>query len=397
MNKYTLVVHLFNLRAHSREAKVHASLAYLNLLRSRLDEREKQLNEILHEIAHDRDRKRVIRKRQPLPVITVVGYTNAGKTSLIRLLKPLAIKQLSTHPSVRMANSPFHSTSLDPPDPLTSSTSQSAEEDDVTSTHPAAFLTPPRLFVSSHVFATLDLTHHLVRLPTPEERCSTSERLSSNSEVGSAGQIESKPSDFAVATDAAESAPGFHVILLDTIGFMADLPASLLPAFRATLRECLDTDLVLHVVDINEPEWPQKAAHVERLIWKPESSFPSDMPHSSQSKNKKITPYAPISYPAQTLSPPTSSSLSTSRPSPAPPSVDVIFSARTGNGLFNLIDLLEDRLVINADVCNTDCTSSVQSSLGFSQVSDNINGSRSTARQWHRRTLLVNQGSSAIQ
>lgn len=70
------------------------------------------------------------------------------------------------------------------------------------------------MIASPQVFATLDVTHHAARLPNTFENSDPS-----RSEVGT---------------------PGLRVLMLDTIGFMADLPRNLIAAFRATLEECLD-------------------------------------------------------------------------------------------------------------------------------------------------------------
>lgn len=76
-----------------------------------------------------------------------------------------------------------------------------------------------RMVASPRVFTTLDVTHHSACLPAPAT-------------VGSGG----------VGT------PGLRFLLLDTIGFMADLPRNLIAAFRATLIECLDAvSLSYHV------------------------------------------------------------------------------------------------------------------------------------------------------
>jgi GTPase len=51
---------------------------------------------------------------------------------------------------------------------------------------------------------------------------------------------------------------GERVILSDTVGFIRDLPHQLVAAFRATLEEVLTADLLLHVVDLSDPEWQEK-------------------------------------------------------------------------------------------------------------------------------------------
>ncbi|KAH8859054.1 GTP-binding protein 6 [Schistosoma japonicum] len=232
-DRYTLVVQLFNLRSRTQEAKVQAKLAEIELLRSRvpaffqtpnmirclvdrsdfttkerllqiLNEREISLLNQLEKISkqrihHKRSHKREMEKHH-LPLVAVVGYTNAGKTSLIRYLSK----------SNKLTSSP-------------------------------------------EVFATLDITHHRTRLPPmlPSEIVENSpscDQLSSSSGSSSVGL------------------PGIQMLLLDTIGFMSDLPTNLLAAFRATLYECTESDLILHIADVSQPDWQLQVNHVEKLL-----------------------------------------------------------------------------------------------------------------------------------
>ncbi|KAF8563802.1 hypothetical protein P879_09375 [Paragonimus westermani] len=230
-DRYSLVVQLFNLRAKSQEAKLQAQLAELGLLRDRLPalfsftpsdtkstsaitgtsllhvdqllkERETRLLDQLTAVEQRRQATRQHRREKQthqFPIVTVVGYTNAGKTSLIRCLS--GNQKLSSSPQV---------------------------------------------------FATLDVTHHRARLPAFHKHCL------------------SAPSDTKVPAGSEHLSkfglPGIHLLLLDTIGFMADLPTNLIAAFRATLEECLDTDLILHVIDISEPDWERRASHVDSVL-----------------------------------------------------------------------------------------------------------------------------------
>ncbi|HSF64847.1 MAG TPA: GTPase, partial [Paracoccaceae bacterium] len=59
---------------------------------------------------------------------------------------------------------------------------------------------------------------------------------------------------------------GRKVILSDTVGFISDLPTQLVAAFRATLEEVLEADLILHVRDISHPESAEQSADVADIL-----------------------------------------------------------------------------------------------------------------------------------
>jgi GTP-binding protein HflX len=59
---------------------------------------------------------------------------------------------------------------------------------------------------------------------------------------------------------------GTDVILSDTVGFISDLPTQLVAAFRATLEEVLDADLICHVRDISHPQTTEQAEDVTRIL-----------------------------------------------------------------------------------------------------------------------------------
>ena len=65
---------------------------------------------------------------------------------------------------------------------------------------------------------------------------------------------------------AVELPSGRRIILSDTVGFISDLPTQLVAAFRATLEEVIEADLILHVRDIAHPDTEAQAADVGRVL-----------------------------------------------------------------------------------------------------------------------------------
>jgi GTP-binding protein HflX len=64
----------------------------------------------------------------------------------------------------------------------------------------------------------------------------------------------------------AEDMHGTPIILSDTVGFISDLPTHLVAAFRATLEEVVEADLVIHLRDIADPDTAAQAEDVERIL-----------------------------------------------------------------------------------------------------------------------------------
>ncbi len=198
-----LILEIFARRARTREGKLQVELARLDYERSRLvrtwthlerqrgglsktggpgetqieldrrqiAERIVKLKVEIEDVRRTRGLHRASRKRVPFPTIALVGYTNAGKSTLFNRL---------THSDV---------------------------------------------VAKDLLFATLDPTLRTVRLPR-----------------------------------------GRSAIVSDTVGFISDLPHELVAAFRATLEEVREADLVLHVRDIASPDTTAQAKDVEEIL-----------------------------------------------------------------------------------------------------------------------------------
>jgi GTP-binding protein HflX len=198
-----LILDIFAQRAQSREGKLQVELAQLKYLlprlimgqnsafsrlaggigcrgpgetkletdRRRVRDKIAQLDRQVDGLGRQRQERRKGRVQKHLPIISLVGYTNAGKSTLLNSL------------------------------------------------------TQSEVYAEKKMFATLDPTSRRLRLPYDQE-----------------------------------------VIINDTVGFIRDLPDALLSAFRATLEEIADSDLLIHVVDASNPRVMQQISSVEKII-----------------------------------------------------------------------------------------------------------------------------------
>lgn len=147
------------------------------LMKRHLFEQEKRIRAELDRIAVSRAGHRKRRDRMGLKTVSVVGYTNAGKSSLLRAM------------------------------------------------------TGKHTLVADALFATLDTRVGKLWIP---------------------GKTEAEQ--------------GHEVLLSDTIGFIQDLPPQLIEAFRSTLDETIEADLLLHVIDASDPFMHDKIREVEDVL-----------------------------------------------------------------------------------------------------------------------------------
>jgi GTP-binding protein HflX len=202
IDRTQVILDIFAQRAHSRDGKIQVELAQLKYMLPRLIEkntamsrltggiggtgpgetkleinrrrvRDKihRLEEALKGIQKARNIRRVSRERAGLPVVSIVGYTNAGKSTLLNAL---------------------------------------------TNSH---------VFVEDRLFATLDPKSSRLRFPRDTE-----------------------------------------AVITDTVGFIRNLPAELFAAFRATLEELHEADVLLHLIDVSNPDFEEHIRAVETIL-----------------------------------------------------------------------------------------------------------------------------------
>jgi GTP-binding protein HflX len=268
LDRTGLILEIFGDRAQTREGRLQVELAHLNYQKSRLvrswthlerqrggfgflggpgetqieadrrqiQDRIRKIEGQLEGVRNMRGVHRAERQKVPRPVGALVGYTNAGKSTLFNRL------------------------------------------------------TGADILAKDMVFATLDPTLRRVKLPHGEE-----------------------------------------LILSDTVGFISDLPTQLVAAFRATLEEVQEADIILHVRDIASPESAQQAADVMTVLGEL-GIHPGEDRRIVEVWNK-----------VDLLEPAQREALRSKAATAEPPAV--LVSAVSGEGMDELLALIESRLM----------------------------------------------------
>jgi GTP-binding protein HflX len=128
---------------------------------------------------------------------------------------------------------------------------------------------------------------------------------------------------------------GASAILSDTVGFVSDLPTTLVAAFRATLEEVVEADLILHVRDISHPDSEAQANDVAAVL--------AELDVDVRAPAKVIEVWNKIDRLPAAQRPPRMTPVRANGDMNTPAIVAV--SALTGEGLPELIDLIEQRIV----------------------------------------------------
>jgi GTP-binding protein HflX len=221
IDRTMLILDIFAQRAQSHEGKVQVEIAQLKYLatrlvgmnqnmgqqkhavgargpgetkleldRRKLDKRVHLLKERLEQLSRQREVRRRARNRADVLSVSIVGYTNAGKSTLFNKL------------------------------------------------------TRADVYVADQLFATLDTTSRRMFFEEPGLR------------EGDAAGIGNPP---------ASPLRG-EIVVSDTVGFIRHLPHSLVAAFRSTLEETIQADLLLHVVDANNANRDDQIAEVNKVL-----------------------------------------------------------------------------------------------------------------------------------
>ena len=202
IDRTQLILDIFAQRAQSREGKLQVELAQMKYIlprlvykntamsrltggiggrgpgetkleinRRRVRDRIGQLEKSLEQVRQHRYQQKARREKNLVPIVSIVGYTNSGKSTLLNTL------------------------------------------------------TKSKVMAENRLFATLDPTSRRLKFPKDVE-----------------------------------------VVITDTVGFIKDLPKELQVAFRATLEELENADLLLHVIDMSNPRYLQQMDSVKRIL-----------------------------------------------------------------------------------------------------------------------------------
>ena len=227
VDRTTLILDIFAQRAKSHEGKIQVELAQLQHLATRLVRgwthlerqkggiglrgpgetqletdrrllgvRVKLLREKLDKLQRQREVQRRARNRGRVFSVSLVGYTNAGKSTLFNAL------------------------------------------------------TKADSYAADQLFATLDTTSRQLHLPRTAMTNSGSDEASGSDSGG------------ALRQDGRSE----QIVLSDTVGFIRELPTTLVAAFRATLEETIHADLLLHVVDAASPARLEQIEEVNAVL-----------------------------------------------------------------------------------------------------------------------------------
>jgi GTPase len=127
------------------------------------------------------------------------------------------------------------------------------------------------------------------------------------------------------------AASGRRFALIDTVGFITDLPTHLVAAFRATLEEAMEADLLVHVRDIAHEDSEHQANDVYAILEQLAQETGADRPPIIEAWNK-----------ADAVAPAVRSVLSTSASGHSPPAL--LISAMSGDGVDGLLQTIEREL-----------------------------------------------------